>query len=634
MRSLRRMLVAAAALILAIATLAVRAKAQATPGTQPHRPGIQYMRGAAAASAAPAESPQPNMTYHGGTILPNATTYAIWWGKPSDFPSDGQEKLDEFLEGLDGSAYLAIADQYMLGEKAHTHFGGNFYDDSAPPAKDPIPIILGGNDIIVTEIANVLIKRGMKPDPNAIYMVFTSNFPNQNVYCAFHNSDFAPDGVTGVNYAYLPNMTSISGCDDFEDPFIVRNPISQGALDLASSTAHEFMEMITDVYFDAWYDANFNEVGDPCEYLPQSQVPLAGSKWDLQPIWSNQVSGCAQGGSHDVRIVGALSNFGGIATFDFADATYGTFAESINQEGTSVGSYEDSELVIHAFRRDNLGHITTIDPPGAIRGSFGVPAARATGINAEGAIAGYYGDASAAVHGFVRDKRGHFATFDVPGAGNVFITGTVASSINDEGEVAGRYIDANSVRHGFVRDEGGNIISFDAPGAGNGLDSGTWAQSINEEGAVAGYYLDTNSARHGFVRDSRGNFAIFDAPGSSHAPGAGTVGFSINDEGVVAGYFTDAKFVRHGFLRDAHGNFTTFDAPGAASGTVARAINAQGLLAGYFSDEHGIAHGFVRDKHGNFITFGALATSINANGAIAGYYSAAIFAPGADRPEH
>jgi hypothetical protein len=219
MRPLRRILVAAAVLLPAIALLVVRANAQAAPGTRLHRPGIQYMRGAAAAP----ESPQPNMTYYGGTILPNATTYAIWWGKPSDFPPDAQEKLDGFLEGLDGLAYLAIADQYMLGEKAHTHFGGNFFDDSAPPSQDPIPIILGGNDIIVTEIANVLSKRGVKPDPTAIYMVYTANFPLENYYCAFHNSDFAPDGITGVNYAYLPNMTGVSGYEFHDDPFIARN---------------------------------------------------------------------------------------------------------------------------------------------------------------------------------------------------------------------------------------------------------------------------------------------------------------------------------------------------------------------------------------------------------------------------
>jgi hypothetical protein len=600
--------------------MAVRANTQVAPGTRLHRPGVQYMRGGAVAAAAP-ESPQPNMTYYGGTVLPTTTTYAIWWGKPSDFPSDERGKIEEFLEGLDGSAYLAIADQYMLGEKAHTHFGGNLFDDSAPTAQTDIFAI---DADVNNEVAKVLQQYGMKPDPNAVYNVFTSNFPNQTVFCAFHDANPTPDG-TLITYAYLPNMVNIYGCDFFVDPFIARNPISQGSHDVASATAHEFMETITDVYFDGWHDPNFIEVGDPCEFLALSGVPLEGSKWQLQTIWSNQVSGCAQGGSHDVRILGALSNFGGIATFDIPDAAYGIFAESIDQDGTTVGSYEDADLVIHAFMRDNLGHIIMIDPPGAASVGFDLPAAQALGINADGVIAGRYSDASGVTHGFVRDKRGNFATFDAPGMGNVSITATVASSINNEGAVAGRSVDANNVHHGFVRDNHGNFATFDAPGAGNGSASGTWAESINEEGAVTGYYLlDTKSARHGFVRDSHGNFATFDAPGASHAPGAGTVAFSINDEGVVAGYFTDAKFVQHAFLRDANGNFTTFDAPGAAYGTIARAINGQGLLGGYFSDAHGNAHGFVRDKYGNFITLGALVTSLNAKGGIAGYYSATI----------
>jgi hypothetical protein len=610
MRPLGRILVAAAVLLPAIALLAVRAEAQAAPGTRLHRPGVQYMRGAAAAAAAP-ESPRPNLTYFGGPLFPNTTTYAIWWGKPSDFPSDAREKLDDLLEGLDGSAYLAIADQYMLGEKTHTHFGGNLFDASAPTAQTDIFVI---DADVNNEVAKVLQQYGMKPDPNAVYMVYTSNFPetaNHLIdFCAFHDANYAPDG-TVINYAYLPNVAGFSGCGFTEDPFIARNPISQGTGDVASLTAHEFMETITDAEFDGWHDPNFVEVGDPCAYRTLSGVPLDGSKWQLQTIWSNQVSGCVQGGSHDVRILGALSNFGGIATFDIPDAAYGTFAESINQDGTSVGSYEDANLVSHGFARDKYGAIIIID---------GTP----NSINDEGVIAGDYSDASGASHGFVRDKRGNFATFDAPGAGNVYFTGTFASSINNEGEVAGSYVDANRVHHGFVRDNHGNFVTFDAPGASNGPNSGTGASSINEEGAVAGDYLDTNSVHRGFVRDARGNITTFDAPGASHAPGAGTFASSINNEGVVAGYFTDAKFVHHAFLRDEQGKFTTFDAPGADFGTVARAINAQGLVAGYFSDEHGNARGFVRDKHGNFLTLGALVTSINAKGGIAGYYSAPI----------
>ena len=617
MGSLRRILLTAAVLLPTVALLAARANAQAAPDAQLHRPGVQYMRGAAAATAAP-EIPQPNLTYYGGPVFPNTTTYAIWWGKPSDFPSDERQKIDELLRGLDGSAYLAIADQYMLGTKIHTRFGGNLFDNSAPTAQTDL---LAVDADVNNEVAKVLRQYGMKPDPNAVYNVFTSNYPSQTIFCAFHDANYAPDG-TLINYTYLPNVTNITGCEHFDDPFTARNPISQGTLDVASAAAHEFMETITDAQFDGWRDPSFNEVGDPCEFVVLSGVPLEGSHWELQTIWSNQVSGCAQGGSHDVRILGAFSNFGGIATLDIPDAAYGTFAESINQHGMTVGSYEDADLVTHDFVRDNLGHVRMIDLPGSADQFIGPGA---LGINAQGAIAGTYYDASNGYHGFVRNEHGNFTTIDAPGAANISQAGTRASGINDDGTVAGRYVDANFVRHGFVRDSYGNFTTFDAPGAGNGFGTdGTWPLSINEEGAVAGYFVDTNSVLRGFVRDNLGNFATFDAPGASKVPGAGTVVNSINDYGAVVGYFADAKFVQHAFLRDEDGNFTTFDAPGAAYSTVARAINAQGLVAGYFSDPHGNARGFVRDKQGNFTTFGALATSINANGAIAGYYSAPI----------
>jgi hypothetical protein len=60
-------------------------------------------------------------------------------GKRTDFPADALEGIDDFLESLDGSAHLAIADQYMFGQKRHTHFGGNLSDSSAPPVQG-VPI--------------------------------------------------------------------------------------------------------------------------------------------------------------------------------------------------------------------------------------------------------------------------------------------------------------------------------------------------------------------------------------------------------------------------------------------------------------------------------------------------------------
>jgi hypothetical protein len=68
-----------------------------------------------------------------------------------------------------------------------TRFGGNFFDvSSAPPTRDPPTVDL------VTEIYKVLVSNGQKPDPTAVYILYTSNFPNQNYYCAFHDYDPAP----------------------------------------------------------------------------------------------------------------------------------------------------------------------------------------------------------------------------------------------------------------------------------------------------------------------------------------------------------------------------------------------------------------------------------------------------------
>ena len=121
-----------ACLIVALALLATVAEAQVAPGA--HRLHVMHARGA---SSSATTYQQANMTYHGGTVLPDTTIYSIWWGKPSDFAPDAVDGLTTFLKGFDGSNYLGIANQYLFGSEAHAKFGGNFFDTSAPQATDP-----------------------------------------------------------------------------------------------------------------------------------------------------------------------------------------------------------------------------------------------------------------------------------------------------------------------------------------------------------------------------------------------------------------------------------------------------------------------------------------------------------------
>jgi hypothetical protein len=104
----------------------------------------------------------------------------------------------------------------------------------------------------------------------------------------------------------------------------------------------------------------------------------------------------------------------------------------------------------HGFLRAPDGSLTIIDVPGAVIGTF------ASAINPEGAITGYYGDASSD-HGFLRAPDGSFTAFDAPGSAGE----TDAFAINPEGVITGFFLDENSVTHGFVRDRDGSITSFD-----------------------------------------------------------------------------------------------------------------------------------------------------------------------------
>src|SRR5437867_3778127 len=172
-------------------------------------------------------------------------------------------------------------------------------------------------------------------------------------------------------------------------------------------------------------------------------------------------------------------------------------------------------------------------------------------------------------------------SFNVPDA----FLGTTALSINERGEVTG-YYEAHSKERGFIRDARGRFTTFDVPGS-----LSTAAQSINNRGEVTGYYGDPVTFRpRGFIRDARGTFTTFDVPGS-----LSTAAQSINNRGEVTGYYGDpVTFRPRGFIRDARGTFTTFDVPGSFLRTFPRSINDAGEITGFYQTVSG-SHGFIRD---------------------------------------
>lgn len=249
-------------------------------------------------------------------------------------------------------------------------------------------------------------------------------------------------------------------------------------------------------------------------------------------------------------------------------------------------------------------------------------------------IAGSYVDADAelgpdglyppeAIHGFVRDRRGHVTTFDVPGG-----TNAVPQGINDRGQVSGIYLDGHLVQTGFVRDRTGNVTTIDLSPIG------TKVRDINDRGQVVGIYGEPADNEFGYVvrsfrRDRDGEVTTVDIPGAGE-----TSPYAVDDRGRIVGSYTDAGVTTstgsyppgtlHAYVQDQHG-VTTLDVPGSIA-TVALDINARGQVVGGYIDATGRQHGF-RYEHGRYTTIdaprpldpvamGSIATGINDRGGV------------------
>jgi hypothetical protein len=245
----------------------------------------------------------------------------------------------------------------------------------------------------------------------------------------------------------------------------------------------------------------------------------------------------------------------------------GTNLSGINNRGEIVGLFEDRSRVVRNFLRSPGGRYTIIDPPGSF------PDEEAVDVNNRGEIVGFVddnGENSAGTRGFLRTRRGHYVTIEVPGAAS-----TAALKVNDRGQVAGFYVDQANAVHGFVWDHG-EVTTIDHPRA-----EATFPFGINNRGDTVGVYYLADGSFHGFLRTPRGSFTTIDAPGAE----LGTQVASINDHGEMVGVAVHADFSTDGFYRSRWGRFRSIQAPGAATYTRALDINDQGDIVGDYDTE-------------------------------------------------
>jgi len=224
---------------------------------------------------------------HGGAVLPAATVHAIWWGPTADFPADERTTVEAELAALDGSSYLAVANQYLHGAAASATFTAahSWADVSAPTAG------LVTADTLAAEVTRYLVATGQKPSATAIYLVFTSTGIIGDE-CAWHSArTVTANGASALApVAYLPNATGVDKCD-------TRIPVagvSAAATSVAASVAHEILETETDVIPGAtWTAADGDEIGDVCAAEIRLVTLQGGLTLPLQAVWSNATDACA-----------------------------------------------------------------------------------------------------------------------------------------------------------------------------------------------------------------------------------------------------------------------------------------------------------------------------------------------------
>jgi probable HAF family extracellular repeat protein len=249
-------------------------------------------------------------------------------------------------------------------------------------------------------------------------------------------------------------------------------------------------------------------------------------------------------------------------TLDYPGAV-ATVASGINDLGTIVGSYYNSDGSEHGFLYDGKT-FTGFDYPEA---AWTEPA----GINQAGDVVGYYGYATDnLMHGFLRTADKKFSTIDRLGRFN-----TMPFGINSSLTIVGCMHNPGTM-HGWTM-QNGVFISLSP--------AYEMYTAINDPGTIVGWYYAAPGSIRSFVLSGTGQMD-FDYPGATN-----TQAYGINVYGTVVGWYGLAAS-SHGFEL-SNGQFTSIDVSGATR-TRAFGINSPGTIVGYFVDATGGIHGFIR----------------------------------------
>jgi len=233
------------------------------------------------------------LTYHGGPIMPSATSYVIFWTPPklqngtaAGWSAAYRDLQTQFLKDYAGHSLATNNTQYYQTINGVTSYigntggvGGIYIDTDAYPASGCTDTATPGNCLtdaqIQAEINKVMALKGWTGGINKIFFVYTAKGEGScidssntvcsyNYYCAYHGAyGSSASPVIYANMPYAANMPlATGGC-----AYGVTPNGNAEADSAASITSHELIEAITDPLNNgAWYTAQGNEIGDLCAW--------------------------------------------------------------------------------------------------------------------------------------------------------------------------------------------------------------------------------------------------------------------------------------------------------------------------------------------------------------------------------
>lgn len=261
-------------------------------GRQPHEVGEDE-------GAAGSASINSYLPYRGGWAQTSPKIYVLFWG---DWSAAGDPKgehnyLLNFYAGVGGSAWNFTNTQYgyncgvgalgcATGVQIQNPTGqlkGWAYDNSSVPA---IPSI-AQMEAEAQKAANYWGDRSV----NAQYVIAMPSGHRDrksvdNGWCAWHHYTWSQSKpISYTSFPYIPDKGATCGANKV-------NAGATGALDGVSILAgHEYVEAMTDPFFDAWIEADNFENADKCL---QWQYPgyfrntnFTTGTFAVEPNWSN-----------------------------------------------------------------------------------------------------------------------------------------------------------------------------------------------------------------------------------------------------------------------------------------------------------------------------------------------------------